>query len=352
MTMLSILDHFVQGCDKNTATLELLGMLFIFALLGFLLRHVLGNASAKLKANEEEILSLKLEISQLQEKLNDQEINTAVIEKKWKEAQYDKEELIRHAKETGAAEERAAKQREQEAKDKEAQLNAAKILEENERIEKERERLEAAFIHPTPEEEITKEEEVAEAAAEEEITQEEIAIAKEEEESAEARERRLIEEQREREHLERLERLRQIKEAQAREEQEKNDNSGQSQEVISEHKEEKSEDVIKESETPTEEVAVKKPIVNRATKKDDLKVIEGIGPAIERWMNENGILSYEEMANYTGDELNDILAKAGPRFRVHDAGTWGEQAKLLAAGKIDEFNKFTAKLIAGKKVKK
>lgn len=85
-------------------------------------------------------------------------------------------------------------------------------------------------------------------------------------------------------------------------------------------------------------------------KKDDLKVIEGIGPALERMLNENNIFSYNQLADHTVEQLDNLLDKAGPRFRVHVPETWPEQAALLRDGKLNEFKILTEKLKGGRRV--
>lgn len=83
---------------------------------------------------------------------------------------------------------------------------------------------------------------------------------------------------------------------------------------------------------------------------DDLKVIEGIGPALERLLNENGIFSYDQLANHKVSLLEEILDKAGPRFRVHVPETWPEQAGLLRDGKTEAFKALTERLKGGRRV--
>jgi hypothetical protein len=85
-------------------------------------------------------------------------------------------------------------------------------------------------------------------------------------------------------------------------------------------------------------------------KVDDLKRIEGIGPAIEKILNSNNIKSYNDLANAKVDDLKNILANAGSFFQNHNPSTWGEQAILLRDGKIEEFEKLTKELIAGVRV--
>jgi predicted flap endonuclease-1-like 5' DNA nuclease len=84
--------------------------------------------------------------------------------------------------------------------------------------------------------------------------------------------------------------------------------------------------------------------------KDDLKVVEGIGPAIEKLLNKEGIHTYWQLAETDFNKLNDILIKAGPLFVNHGEKTWAEQATLLRDGKMEEFQILTKSLIGGNRV--
>lgn len=83
-------------------------------------------------------------------------------------------------------------------------------------------------------------------------------------------------------------------------------------------------------------------------KLDDLKLIEGIGPAIERLMNDAGISTWRRLSSTEPEVLSTILQEAGPRFRIHDPGTWPQQAELLASGQWQEFVQLTENLKGGR----
>lgn len=82
---------------------------------------------------------------------------------------------------------------------------------------------------------------------------------------------------------------------------------------------------------------------------DDLKKIEGIGPKIEKLFNEAGINTFDALAKATKKTLTDILAAAGPRFKMHDPTTWTQQAKLAAKGEWDKLAKLQDELKGGRK---
>ncbi len=88
----------------------------------------------------------------------------------------------------------------------------------------------------------------------------------------------------------------------------------------------------------------------KATKLNDLKVIEGIGPKIEEHLKNGGIKTWEDLANAQQSRLQQILTDAGPRYRLAVPDTWPEQAALAAKGKWDELKKLQDVLNGGRKV--
>lgn len=83
-------------------------------------------------------------------------------------------------------------------------------------------------------------------------------------------------------------------------------------------------------------------------KKDDLKIVEGIGPKIEELCHNAGIYTFAELANTSVDRIKEILEAAGPRFQMHDPSTWAEQAAMARDGKWDELKKWQNELNKGK----
>jgi predicted flap endonuclease-1-like 5' DNA nuclease len=84
--------------------------------------------------------------------------------------------------------------------------------------------------------------------------------------------------------------------------------------------------------------------------KDDLKKVEGIGPAIEKVLNAANISTFAELAKTTQVEIRKLLDNAGSHFQIHDGETWAEQAGLLRDGKMAEFETLVEKLKGGKRV--
>ncbi|AFK04792.1 hypothetical protein Emtol_3666 [Emticicia oligotrophica DSM 17448] len=83
-------------------------------------------------------------------------------------------------------------------------------------------------------------------------------------------------------------------------------------------------------------------------KKDDLKIVEGIGPKIEELFNNAGIFTFAELAETSVESMKSILDAAGPRFQIHNPTTWAAQAALARDGKWDELKKWQDELYKGK----
>ena len=88
--------------------------------------------------------------------------------------------------------------------------------------------------------------------------------------------------------------------------------------------------------------------IKKATKGDDLKKIEGIGPKIEQILHEGGITTFAQLAESDADHVKELLTAAGPRYAIHNPATWAKQAALAAAGKWDELKELQDQLDGGK----
>lgn len=83
---------------------------------------------------------------------------------------------------------------------------------------------------------------------------------------------------------------------------------------------------------------------------DDLKIVEGIGPKIEQLLKDAGIMTWYDLSGASLERLQTILNEAGERYRIHDPGTWAEQALLASEGRWDELNHLQEELKGGRKV--
>jgi predicted flap endonuclease-1-like 5' DNA nuclease len=83
-------------------------------------------------------------------------------------------------------------------------------------------------------------------------------------------------------------------------------------------------------------------------RKDDLKIVEGIGPKIEELLHNAGILTFTQLANAPKAAIEKILEDAGPRYQMHDPSTWAQQSQLCADGKWTELKVLQDELNKGK----
>lgn len=75
---------------------------------------------------------------------------------------------------------------------------------------------------------------------------------------------------------------------------------------------------------------------------DDLTRVDGIGPAVRELCEGVGIVTFEQLASTEIETLRTMLVDAGARYQVHDPTSWPEQARLLADGRLDEFEQLVA----------
>jgi predicted flap endonuclease-1-like 5' DNA nuclease len=79
---------------------------------------------------------------------------------------------------------------------------------------------------------------------------------------------------------------------------------------------------------------------------DDLEVIEGIGPAMAKALNADGIRTFEALASSDEAQLRAAVEKAGHKF-APSIPTWSKQARYLVDGDQEGFKAYTEYLIAG-----
>jgi large subunit ribosomal protein L17 len=87
-----------------------------------------------------------------------------------------------------------------------------------------------------------------------------------------------------------------------------------------------------------------------ADKHDDLVIIEGIGPAINKVLNSHGVHTFAQLVTTPKETIHEWLNAVGPQFKFHDASTWAEQAALARDGKMTELEALKVKLDNGQHV--
>jgi predicted flap endonuclease-1-like 5' DNA nuclease len=81
---------------------------------------------------------------------------------------------------------------------------------------------------------------------------------------------------------------------------------------------------------------------------DDLKIVEGIGPALEGVLHAGGITTWVQLANAEPDEIRRVLTAADDRHRMHDPSSWPRQARLAAIGEWEALRDLQERLTAGR----
>jgi large subunit ribosomal protein L27 len=97
---------------------------------------------------------------------------------------------------------------------------------------------------------------------------------------------------------------------------------------------------------PVAEAPAKK--AKKADAGDDLKKIEGIGPKIAELFNNEGILTFAQLAETSTERMQEILVAAGSRYASHNPGTWAKQSAMAAAGQWDELKAWQDEMNGGK----
>ncbi len=103
--------------------------------------------------------------------------------------------------------------------------------------------------------------------------------------------------------------------------------------------EEKPKKAAKKAEKPKAEKApAKKKAPKAAAGADDLKLLKGVGPALEKKLHANGVTSFAQVAAWNAEDIADMDDKLSFKGRI-ERDNWVEQAKLLAEGGETEFSK-------------
>lgn len=112
----------------------------------------------------------------------------------------------------------------------------------------------------------------------------------------------------------------------------------------------KTADITTGEETPSKAETLAMRILGFSTNPEDLKIIEGIGPKIEKLLKDDGINTWSDLAVATVSRLQKILDDAGDNFRLAEPATWPKQAELAALGKWGELHEYQEYLQGGKEL--
>ena len=100
----------------------------------------------------------------------------------------------------------------------------------------------------------------------------------------------------------------------------------------------------KKKTTKKKEAAVEKAIIiEKVEETNDLKVIKGIGPVLEKSLNDLNITAYSQIAKMTIKNMTKILNDAGINAKIYDLSGWKAQAKLALKGDMEAVKNWSRK---------
>ena len=97
------------------------------------------------------------------------------------------------------------------------------------------------------------------------------------------------------------------------------------------------------------ETAVAEEIMETEIGLNDLQIIEGVGPKIEKLLRRSSIDTWKKLADGDAEEIREMLvAEGGARYKMHDPTTWSRQALLAHGGKWKELKDLQDELLGGR----
>lgn len=79
---------------------------------------------------------------------------------------------------------------------------------------------------------------------------------------------------------------------------------------------------------------IEKVVIVKTAVINDLKVIKGIGPVLERNLNELNITSYDQISKITIEDLTNLLNSAGINAKIYNLDGWKAEATLALKGAL------------------
>lgn len=97
------------------------------------------------------------------------------------------------------------------------------------------------------------------------------------------------------------------------------------------------------------ETAVAEEIMEAEIGLNDLQIIEGIGPKIEKLLRRSSIDTWKKLADGDAEVISEMLvAEGGDRYKMHDPTTWSKQALMAHEGKWKELKDLQDELLGGR----
>ncbi len=96
------------------------------------------------------------------------------------------------------------------------------------------------------------------------------------------------------------------------------------------------------------DAAVAKGVFGKKIVKNDLTIIEGIGPKIAELFQKAGIGTWKDLSETSVERCQEILNEAGNSYKAHDPTTWPLQSEMAYSGKWEELKKWQDDMLGGK----
>ncbi|MBC2838037.1 hypothetical protein [Robiginitalea sp. SC105] len=81
-------------------------------------------------------------------------------------------------------------------------------------------------------------------------------------------------------------------------------------------------------------------VFGETVQKDDLKIIEGIGPKIESLFHNYDIKTWRSLAETSVAKCQEVLDSGGDRYKIHDPSSWPLQARMAHENKWKELSRW------------
>ncbi|EDP72639.1 hypothetical protein FBALC1_16097 [Flavobacteriales bacterium ALC-1] len=91
-----------------------------------------------------------------------------------------------------------------------------------------------------------------------------------------------------------------------------------------------------------------KAVFGKKIKENDLTVVEGIGPKIQELFHNHDVNTWRALSECSVDKCQSVLDSGGDRFKIHNPGSWPEQAKMAYQGRWADLLKWQDELDGGK----
>lgn len=100
------------------------------------------------------------------------------------------------------------------------------------------------------------------------------------------------------------------------------------EEALNNIKPKKASKTTKKKVVKKEVVIEEKIVVKKVDTKNDLKVIKGIGPVLEKSLNELNVTAYSQIAKMTIKDMTKLLNDAGINAKIYDLSGWKKEARI------------------------